>query len=198
MAGRRSKYTPELVQRIVNALEAGATRKDACAYADISHTTLNIWLNEKPLFLATVTRAEGQARFHATLAIKNAVKGTEQTTTHNETVTETRLRKVKTIEGIIEQPYEYTRTVRGTTVIKFPPDWRAAIEYLKRRDPEHWSDRLNVKQEDWRTEVLKLVQEGKLTHEQVLEELGSGLAEELFASAGIRAIISGEGTASSE
>ena len=36
MAGRPSKYNPERVQKIYNALSAGNTRRDSCAYAGIS------------------------------------------------------------------------------------------------------------------------------------------------------------------
>jgi transposase-like protein len=188
MAGRRTKYTPELVQRIVNALEAGATQKDACAYADIHVDTFHEWRKTKSAFSEAVTRAEGQARFHATLAIKNAVKGAEQVTTTNDVITETRLRKVKDANGnVVEEPYIYKKTVTGQTVTKFPPDWRAAVEYLKRRDSEHWSDRTNVKLETWESELVALLKAGTITPEQITAELETSLAERLFIAAGVPA-----------
>lgn len=38
---------------------------------------------------------------------------------------------------------------------------------------------------DWRSEVIELLKNGKITPEEVEAELGSGLAAELFESAGI-------------
>ncbi len=45
------------------------------------------------------------------------------------------------------------------------------------------AERLKI--EDWRSEVVALLQAGKITPEQVEQELGSGLAQELFASIGL-------------
>lgn len=141
MAGRKSKYTPEVVKIITDALSGGATIKDAIARAGISYDAYYDWYNAKGEFCEAVTRAQSNARLAATLAIRNAVQGAEQTSVTNDSVTETRLRKGANGEQV---PYEYTKTQRSTTVTKYPPDWRAGVEYLKRRDPEHWSERLQV------------------------------------------------------
>jgi len=42
-----------------------------------------------------------------------------------------------------------------------------------------------VRQEDWRTDVIALLRDGKLTPEQVKHELGTELAQELFAAVGL-------------
>jgi len=42
-----------------------------------------------------------------------------------------------------------------------------------------------VKVENWRDEVIELIREGKVDSDDVIEELGSELAQELFESAGI-------------
>jgi len=57
MAGRKSKYTPELVDKLIQAISLGAIDADACAYAGISHTTFYLWQNTKPEFAERVTRA---------------------------------------------------------------------------------------------------------------------------------------------
>ena len=59
MAGRKSKYTPELVDKLVQAISLGATDGDACAYAGISQQTFYLWQNQKDKseFLDRVTRA---------------------------------------------------------------------------------------------------------------------------------------------
>lgn len=46
------------------------------------------------------------------------------------------------------------------------------------------TDRIEV--HDWRTRVIGLLQEGKLTPDEVRNELGDRLAEELFEAAGVR------------
>ena len=61
-------------------------------------------------------------------------------------------------------------------------DAQSALVHLGR----HYSlfkDRVQV--EDWRTEIIQLLREGKITPEQVMKELGRDLATELFESAGI-------------
>lgn len=59
--GRRSKYTPEVVQRITQAIELGATYELACGYAGISTATFYDWQNKKPDFLEAIKAAEGRA-----------------------------------------------------------------------------------------------------------------------------------------
>lgn len=146
---RPTKLNPTIQQEIVNLLSIGATIEDACARTGIGVSTFYDWLERgaknanTPFaeFSEAITRAQAVARTNAVIAIRTAVIGTEQTTDDNETVTETRLRKGKEGEQV---PYEYTKTVKRRTVTKLPPDWRAAIEYLKRRDNKNWSDRVQV------------------------------------------------------
>lgn len=51
----------------------------------------------------------------------------------------------------------------------------------------------HIKMDDWRTELLQLLREGKVTWEQVQQELGDGLAQELFESAGVPVLNAGKG-----
>lgn len=50
-----------------------------------------------------------------------------------------------------------------------------------------------VKVEDWRTDIIGLLKEGKVSPEQVRDELGDELAQELFNASEIRRIDAGEG-----
>jgi transposase len=59
--GRRSKYTPDVVARIVKAIELGSTYELACHYAGIRYETFRVWQEEKPAFSALVKAAEGNA-----------------------------------------------------------------------------------------------------------------------------------------
>lgn len=58
---RRSKYTPEAVQRIVQAIEMGATYELAAGYAGIAYDTFNEWRKSKAEFSEAVKSAEGRA-----------------------------------------------------------------------------------------------------------------------------------------
>lgn len=59
--GRDSLYTPERVQRIVNAIRMGATYKLACKYGGIVESTFYRWKLERKEFSDAVQEAEGAA-----------------------------------------------------------------------------------------------------------------------------------------
>jgi hypothetical protein len=55
--GRRGKYTPEVVDAVIHAMELGMTDADACSVAGISEDTFYAWQRTKPEFLNRTTRA---------------------------------------------------------------------------------------------------------------------------------------------
>lgn len=57
--GRKSKYTPETVAKVVEAIRNGATYELAAHYAGITYKTLNEWMNAKSDFCEAVKSAEG-------------------------------------------------------------------------------------------------------------------------------------------
>lgn len=58
--------------------------------------------------------------------------------------------------------------------------------YLKTQGKDRgYVERYEAKITDWRSELLDLLRDGKVTPEQVRDELGRDLAQELFESAGI-------------
>lgn len=59
--GRRSKYTPETVKKLTDAIKLGATYELACGYAGISFETFRQWRDRKPAFLDAIKAAEGVA-----------------------------------------------------------------------------------------------------------------------------------------
>lgn len=61
MTGRPSKYTPETVKKITDALELGATYELACNYAGIDYSTYQKWRASKPAFEEATRLAEGKA-----------------------------------------------------------------------------------------------------------------------------------------
>lgn len=68
--GRKSKYTPQVTEKIFEALQCGCTRRAACASAGIGESTLNDWLNAYPEFSAACTRAEDLAEVGYTKVIQ--------------------------------------------------------------------------------------------------------------------------------
>jgi transposase len=58
---RPSKYTPEVVERIVKAVGLGATYELAALAGGVSYETFRQWRDAKPAFLAALKAAEGQA-----------------------------------------------------------------------------------------------------------------------------------------
>lgn len=59
--GRKSKYTPDVVQRLTLAIGLGATYELACHYAGIHPDTFYTWMKAKPDFSDAIKQAEGQA-----------------------------------------------------------------------------------------------------------------------------------------
>jgi transposase len=61
MAGRRSKYTPETVDKLTQAIRLGATDELACDYAGIGTSTFYAWMDAKPEFQEAIKLARGAA-----------------------------------------------------------------------------------------------------------------------------------------
>jgi transposase len=68
MAGRKTKLTPEVQAKIVQALGVGTTREHACQFAGIDHSSLYNWIKKGEAgrspyveFVEALKNAEGQA-----------------------------------------------------------------------------------------------------------------------------------------
>ena len=61
MAGRKSKYTPDVVQEILNAISIGGSDKDAYTAAGISKETFYQWM-QKPEFSDQILRARARSK----------------------------------------------------------------------------------------------------------------------------------------
>lgn len=57
---RPTKYTPETVKKIVDAVRLGATYRLACDFAGITEETFSQWRKRYPEFSAQIKEAEGQ------------------------------------------------------------------------------------------------------------------------------------------
>ncbi len=58
---RPTKYTPDVVKRLTDAISMGVPYELACKYAGISEETFSQWRKSKPEFSELVSLAEGGA-----------------------------------------------------------------------------------------------------------------------------------------
>ena len=203
---RPTKLTPDTQERIVQALMTGATIVKTCAYVGIGERSYYRWLDKGKVavsgrywqFWQEVTHAQAHAHTRATGALASAMLPSKQRSSTTETTTETKLRTITHKDGTVEQvPYEATISRKTESVTDKPPDWRAAVEFLKRRDSANWSATQTVNVHDWRMQLLQDIQSGILSLDAVIESFGGqddfvsainepSLAARLFATAGLQ------------
>lgn len=70
--GRKSKYEPERVEKLLEAIRLGATYKHACDYAGIHIDTFYEWQDKHPEFPERVKAAEGAGVISNLQVIKTA------------------------------------------------------------------------------------------------------------------------------
>lgn len=73
-AGRPTKMTPETIKKLEEAFAIGASDREACFYADISHETLYNYQQKNPQF---VDRKEALKERPVLLARQSVIKGIE-------------------------------------------------------------------------------------------------------------------------
>jgi len=137
----RTKYTEKLADEICQLLSTGALIEDVSLKLGFSRNTFTNWCNKYPDFGAKVNKAMADAKIGANVVIRRAMAPYDETTVTTKTRTETKLKRNK--DGS-QEPYNWVSTTQLNTVTHHQGDWRAALEFLKRRDPEHWADRLIV------------------------------------------------------
>jgi hypothetical protein len=217
---RPTKLNADVQEKITQALMSGATVEKVCAFASISEWTYYNWVaignayndgidhermprlikDRKALsqFSQNVTYARASAHIKASSTLRGAMSETQSKTNTTETTIETRLRKIKKQDGSVEEvPYDYQKTITRQGVTTHPPDWRAAVEFLKRRDSDKWSDKHTLVLDDWRTRLLEDIQKGTVVLPDVIQAFGGqedfvnainepSLATQLFAAAGLQ------------
>lgn len=142
---RQSKLTAKRKEEIIRLLSLGATDKDVCAAVGIAERTFYVWLQDgreskseaKVQFLQDVTRAKADARLVAIDSLRLGMLPSVVKSDSTETVRETRLNK----NG---NPYTYEKVISRRVLTEQPGDWRAAESFLKRRDPDNWSEKLVI------------------------------------------------------
>jgi len=182
--GRPTKLNSTSQNQLVKLIKTGVTVDDACAYVGIHRDSFYEWMRRGEAgdelyadFSDAIHRARNSAKVAAIETLRNAMSPYKTTTTTTETFIETRLDR----HG---NPYEYKRVKESKAVTVYAGDWRAAVEYLKRRFFDEWGDR--QKNDDWRSDAIALIKRGEVTYDAIAEAFNDhSLAAELFAAAGV-------------
>ncbi len=125
--GRPTKRQKERVDRLVQVLRTGNTRRAACQFAGISETTLADWISNFPDFREMVERAESEAEVRNVAIVQKAAQERDVVTV--------KVKTVQTAEGPV------TITEKTT---KREMDWKAAAWWLGRRRPRDWGSTAGV------------------------------------------------------
>lgn len=138
--GRPTKLDKRLQNRIVSALKTGASIEDVCQHVGIARSTFHDWVQRGQQgedgysdFSDAITRARIAAKITAVGTLRSAMSPTKSVKRVKETFTETRFNPWG-------KEFTYTRTDEREIETDVPGDWRAAVEYLKRRHAE-WGDK---------------------------------------------------------
>ena len=142
--GRPTKFTTSRAARVLDGLRTGMTRGAACSEAEVKYITLYRWIKRHPAFAQQVEEAELAAEARFTAVIAKAAFG------HQVTRTRTIEKSNGDHEIMTDSYFEY--------------DWRAAMEWLKRRRRDDWSDRQEIEQHI--KELPPLIINGPPAHDQ--------------------------------
>jgi hypothetical protein len=140
---RPTKFSLIKARKIVEGLKAGMTRTAAAGLVDVSQDSLQRWCQRSAMFAEHVAQAEAEAEARYTQVIARAAFGYE-------------VRKTKTTERL---GVDGTPVIETVTETSRDSDWRAALEWLKRRRKGDWSERTEVMGGEGEPIVLKVVYE---------------------------------------
>lgn len=188
---RPTKLNKALQTKLVKLLKTGATVADACQHVGLAESTFYDWQakgdagdSEFLEFSEAVNRARNDAKVSAIDTLRTAMSPYRETSTTTETFTETRLDR----KGA---PYEYTRQTERKTVTLMAGDWRAAVEYLKRRYPDEWSEK-RILELGLTPELLKRLDEVAKQADVPASELFENMLNALANRLSVTKLTSGE------
>lgn len=174
---RRTKLSidPTLSTRIEDALKRGLTIAMTCAEVGIGQDTFYRYQKSYAEFQEMVTRAQQTAHIKAVEVFRSGLESQKENHVYIDEFSETRTKKGKDKEGnetVI--PYTYTKKTTTKKVIEHPADPRIAVEWLKRRDSQNWSEKLYLEFEldinkiyEW----ARMLQDFKQSPADVMEKM---------------------------
>jgi len=118
--GRPSLYKPEFAEQAFELCLAGATNRDLADTFEVGHSTIDNWLQKQSEFAQSVKRGRALADGAVARALHSRAIGYSYETT-----------RVVFNQG---EPVVLRQTVHK------PPDVRAAIFWLRNRQPRQWGD----------------------------------------------------------
>lgn len=138
---RPTKLTPDMQHMIITRLSAGSPIETTCDSVGITKQTFYNWLKQGEEaksgiyfdFFDAVARAKADGLIQAAIRFREGMNPSDVEAVTTEVVEETRINPKTGAE------YTYKKTVTRKTVTHAPGDWRAAMEYLARRDPKNWA-----------------------------------------------------------
>jgi hypothetical protein len=159
---------PTLAPRIQAALERGLTVAMTCAECGIGQDTFYRYMKSNQDFQEAVTRAQQTAHIKAVEVFRSGLESQKENHVEINEFSETRLDR-KT-----NKPYTYVKKTTTKKVIEHPADPRIAVEWLKRRDSQNWSEKLYLEFEldiskiyEW----ARLLQDFKQSPADVMEKM---------------------------
>lgn len=187
MAKKKLTSDPTLAPRIQAALERGLTVAMACAECGITQDTYYRYVREISEFSEMVTRAQQTAHIKAVEVFRSGyLEGSKENHVEINEFTETRTKKGKDKDGnetVI--PYTYVKKTTTKKVVERPADPRIAVEWLKRRDSQNWSEKLYLEFELDIGKVLewaRLLKDFDLSAGDVMEKMLQKLHEQKAAA----------------
>lgn len=150
--GRPTKFNKAAGERICENLRSGCSRKAAAESVGVDYRTLLNWVEagEKAKsgeffqFFQALTRVEAEVELRNTSVMAKAAAGWDAGSVKVTTRSVVKIKRTVHPDGtIVDEPVVLQLTSREETTTK-EFDWRAALEFLKRRRREDWGDHVNV------------------------------------------------------
>lgn len=125
MAGRPSKYKPELDAQAIKLCKLGATDRELAEFFGVSESTLNLWKLDYPSFSESLKRGKDESDARVEQSLYRRALGYSHDA-------------VKILMTKAGDVY------REAYVEHYPPDTTACIFWLKNRQPDLWRDKFDV------------------------------------------------------
>lgn len=182
---RPTKLNKALQNQLVKLVKMGVTVADACAHVGISEAIFYIWMSNGSAgdvgyveFFEDINRARNAAKVTAIRTLHAALSPTVGKSVIVDTFTET---KVDTFG----HETKHTTVKEHEVTTTYPADWKAAVEYLKRRFPGEWSEKRILElglSDDLLKRLEDIAKQAEIPASALFEQMVNALATQLQLS----------------